>query len=412
MNISKLRKVIKYLPKKKSILLEGMPGVGKTQWVKQLAKELGLKLVIWMTSHASDACDITGLPRIKQVVITWTKDGVEHREEHEVTTMIPPVWMVQKEPVLLFLDEINRGLVLALNAIMQLTNDQTYDNISLPEGSRLIAAMNPDQNGLYSVTSLDPAQISRFAVYKFLPTKDEWIEWAQNNGIDQTVIAFINSTGYRYLDPFSTAEETGTIHGRPKDKLPDRRGWECVSDTIKNGEADIQLDEATGQAINAWSGPEGEDDLLQTIAGIVGLDAASAYMAFRTKLQQFAPDMILNKPKIDEDLLSTIAGLDTNSAMGVVNNCISYMEDNLIKYKTNSTYRVQWSENLFTMIQALSPEVKSAVGITICYAAVQQKKPWAQVFFNVDQKYKDFIRSIKTIKENYSVPKPATPKDY
>ena len=39
MNISQLTKAIKYLPTRKSILLKGTHGIGKTELVRQICKE-------------------------------------------------------------------------------------------------------------------------------------------------------------------------------------------------------------------------------------------------------------------------------------------------------------------------------------------------------------------------------------
>jgi MoxR-like ATPase len=77
MNLRKLDILITHANPKRSIMLKGVHGLGKTQWVKQLAKRLGLKFVIWHASHAADAGDITGLPKqIKETVIWVDKDGV------------------------------------------------------------------------------------------------------------------------------------------------------------------------------------------------------------------------------------------------------------------------------------------------------------------------------------------------
>lgn len=186
MNIKQLTRAIKLLPARKSIMLKGTHGIGKTEWVKSQAEKMGLKLVIWHASHAADAGDITGLPfKITEV----QEDGTSV----EVTKFAKPQWMIQKTPVLLLLDEINRGLSIALNAIMQLTNDGTYDDISLPEGSRIFACINPEEDGKYDVGTMDAAQLDRFAVYEFKPTTQEWIEWAQQKGLDFRVISFIQA---------------------------------------------------------------------------------------------------------------------------------------------------------------------------------------------------------------------------
>ena len=153
MNLRKLDILITHANPKRSIMLKGVHGLGKTQWVKQLAKRLGLKFVIWHASHAADAGDITGLPKqIKETVIWYDKDGVEHKEVYDVTAMCPPKWMIHHEPVLLLLDEFNRGMGVALNALMQLTCEQAYDEVQLPEGSRVIACVNPDSDNTHQYT--------------------------------------------------------------------------------------------------------------------------------------------------------------------------------------------------------------------------------------------------------------------
>ena len=171
MNLKRLNQLITYTNPKRSIMLKGVHGLGKTQWVKALARKLGLKFVIWHASHAADAGDITGLPKqIKETVIWYDPDGTEHKETYDVTVMCPPKWMISHEPVLLLLDEFNRAMDIVLNALMQLTCEQQYDEVTLPEGSRIIACINPNNKGGYDVAKLDPAQLSRFDFYDFKPT--------------------------------------------------------------------------------------------------------------------------------------------------------------------------------------------------------------------------------------------------
>ena len=125
MNLKRINQLIKYTNPKRSIMLKGVHGLGKTQWVKNLAKSLGLKCVIWHASHAADPGDVTGLPKqVKETVIWYDPDGTEHKETYDVTIMCPPKWMISHEPVLLLLDEFNRAMDIVLNALMQLTCEQ------------------------------------------------------------------------------------------------------------------------------------------------------------------------------------------------------------------------------------------------------------------------------------------------
>jgi hypothetical protein len=44
---------------------------------------------------------------------------------------------------------------------------------SLPKGSRIISAVNAGEE--YQLTDLDPALVSRFNIYEFKPTVQEWL---------------------------------------------------------------------------------------------------------------------------------------------------------------------------------------------------------------------------------------------
>ena len=46
MNIKTLNVILKYANPKRSVMLKGWHGIGKTEWVEHLAAEWGLKLVI------------------------------------------------------------------------------------------------------------------------------------------------------------------------------------------------------------------------------------------------------------------------------------------------------------------------------------------------------------------------------
>ena len=393
MNLKTLRLAIKLLPPKKSIMLKGVHGIGKTEWTIALAKELGLKLIIWHASHAADATDITGMPKIVKETIVWfDKNGKKHEEVHDVSVNCPPKWMLQKEPVLLLLDEINRGLTIALNAIMQLTNDQTFDDIALPEGSRIIACINPDDAHGYSVTSMDPAQMSRFVVYPFDPTTDEWIEeYAIPHNVHPAVIAFIKANDC-YLDPYTLPELAESCVGQDAIKLPDRRGWVCVSDLLYNGEA-----------VHAFDGPTGILDLTEMVAGIVGVGAADKFAAFYADQKNaLNPAEIMQMKKIDQKTIKTLQKLcseDCPSVVAFMQSCQLFLESHQADLNKASDAAKLWANNFYALIDCLQPDVKVSVNTTIIVDAIKRKKAWAIALCRLNSAFKELAWSAMSLKK-------------
>lgn len=393
MNIKTLNIILKYANPKRSVMLKGWHGIGKTEWVEHLAAEWGLKLVIWHASHAADAGDITGLPKsIKEKIVWYTTDEngqrIKHEEEHEVTVMCPPRWMLQKEPVLLLLDEINRGLSMAMNALMQLTNSQEYDDIKLPEGSRIFSCINPDEDGSYDVSRLDAAQISRFDVYDFTPTVEEWIEWARTHGVHKSIIDFIVAHP-RYLDPYTNDDLVHSVNGKDCAKLPDRRAWTtAVSVFVTNGERD-----------HLFETPQGLTIMVQGIAGMVGNGAADLYVNFYANSKNaLNPVKIITAKELDDSTLTKIKEVfsnDVTAGLGFIKSCTMYLEDNLSELLNKTNNGKLWSENLYEIINCLTPDCKVTAVSDVIYAAVTERKAWAKGVITLKPEFKELIREAR-----------------
>ena len=361
MNISQLTKAIKYLPTRKSILLKGTHGIGKTEWVSSMAEKLGLKLVIWHASHAADAGDITGLP------FRITETDPETGKTYEVTRFAKPQWMIQNKPVLLLLDEINRGLSIALNAIMQLTNNGTYDDISLPEGSRIFACINPEEDGKYDVGTMDAAQLDRFAIYDFLPTVEEWLEWAVKKGLDFRVTGYIQSHPTN-LDPYTNQELVKSVQGKDCGVLPSRRCWEQVSDTIKNGDVD-----------KVWEGTEGTKLLTEIVAGLVGSGAALDFISyFKAQGNALSPKMLMEADKIDATLKTKLAKLcktDFPSAIKLVGGCTLWMKEH--EKDIPGELGARMAHNFYDVLESLTKDAQISAVKDCVIDAVKKQEAWA-----------------------------------
>jgi MoxR-like ATPase len=215
-------------------MLTGRHGIGKSQILEQYFSSIGQKVVILFLGQMSDPGDLIGLPHIDE------KTGK--------TDFIPPYWFpTDGKPVVLFLDELNRARPEVLQTIMDLTLNKTLAGKKLPEGSRIISAVNEGEE--YQLTDLDPALVSRFNIYEFRPTVEEWLLWAAKKGLDQRVIDFI-SENPEILDGSEFRREDQGL-----EKTPDRRAWERVSNLLAN------------HTIDEYS--------KKIIAGIVGMSAAA-----------------------------------------------------------------------------------------------------------------------------------------
>ena len=252
-NINELKRVLQITPESQNIMLTGKHGIGKSQILKQFFEERGQKVVILFLGQMSDPGDLIGLPRLN--------------EETGKTDFMLPYWFpTDGKPVVLFLDELNRARSEVLQTIMDLTLNRTLAGKSLPEGSRIISAVNDGEE--YQLTDLDPALVSRFNIYEFKPTIQEWLVWAQKQNLDSRVIDFI-AENPDMLDGSEFKREDQGLG-----KTPDRRGWERVAKIIENNQPDALLK--------------------SVIAGIVGMPAASKFFSSLTKVRYLtAKDILL-----------------------------------------------------------------------------------------------------------------------
>ena len=236
-DIKGLKSLLELTPASQNVMLVGKHGIGKSEILTHYFSRKRMKVVTLFLGQMSDPGDLIGLP---------TKDEATGK-----TDFLPPYWFpTDGEPIVLFLDELNRARPEVLQTVMDLTLNRKLAGKPLPNGSRIISAVNDGEE--YQLTDLDPALVSRFNIYTFRPTVQEWLLWASKAGIDERIINFISSNP-------TMLENSGEAPDAGLDKSPDRRAWTHVSEVIK-GIAPLN---------NLHK---------KIIAGIVGLKAANEFM--------------------------------------------------------------------------------------------------------------------------------------
>ena len=210
-----LLEILEETPANQNIMLMGKHGIGKSQILEKFYTEKGCKVVPLFLGQMSDPGDLIGIPH--------------KNEQTGHTEFMPPYWFPTDDtPVVLFLDELNRARPEVLQTIMDLALNRKLAGRSLPKGSRIISAVNNGEE--YQLTDLDPALVSRFNIYEFVPSVQDWLLWANKNGIDERITNYI-STNPKALDNHTAVEDLDNL-----EKTPDRRGWVRVSEII-NGKA-------------------------------------------------------------------------------------------------------------------------------------------------------------------------------
>ena len=234
--------LLEVTPTWQNIMLAGRHGIGKSQILTRYFKSKGMPVKTLFLGQMSDPGDLLGLPN---------KD-----EETGKTVFMSPYWFpVDGKPIVLFLDEINRARPEILQTVMDLVLNRKLAGRELPEGSRIIAAGNDGEE--YQLTDLDPALVSRFNIYTFRPTVEDWLLWAERAGLDERILRFISANPELLDRSADTKEDQGL------DKDPDRRAWEKVARLMENIPNPLPVHQ-------------------KVVAGIIGVHAATQlFLSFR-----------------------------------------------------------------------------------------------------------------------------------
>jgi energy-coupling factor transporter ATP-binding protein EcfA2 len=197
------------------ICLVGEAGIGKTQIFKQVAEDLGYGIMYYYLAHLERE-DLGGIPMPND-----QKTAYRFLCEESIHELIHT-----PKPVVMVLDEWNRGEKPVMNAAFTLMEQRRFGAYTLPDHIHIGAAMNPSE-GAYLVNEAekDPAFRRRLCFVGVRADPTVWTQWAIGRGKVHTLVCdYIANKPDHLMDV--QAREAGKIYANPA-------AWEKVSDTLK-----------------------------------------------------------------------------------------------------------------------------------------------------------------------------------
>ena len=212
--IIKAGQPVKLLP---SVMLWGPPGVGKSQAIRQLAKEIeretGKKAYVTdVRLLLFNPIDLRGIPTANadKTLAIWLKPQIFQMDPGEDVVNI------------LFLDEISAAPQSVQAAAYQITLDRVVGEHKLPDNCIVIAAGNRTTDKSVAF-KMPKALANRLLHIEVEGSFKAWKQWAISSGIHPKVLGFLTFR-QNYLMKFDATKEE-LAFATP-------RSWEMVSNIL------------------------------------------------------------------------------------------------------------------------------------------------------------------------------------
>jgi hypothetical protein len=237
------KSVLKAFKQKRPLFLWGPPGIGKSELVEGITKELGGHLIDLRLGQM-EPTDIRGIPFYNKEV--GKMDWAEPID-------LPTQEIADQYPVVvLFLDEMNSAAPSVQAAAYQLILNRRVGKYRLPDNVVMVAAGNRESDK--GVTYRMPTPLAnRFIHQEMKVDFASYQAWAVNNGIHKDVVGYLSFAKQDLYD--FDAKSASRAFATP-------RTWTFVSELLADGDND-------------------EDTLMNLISGTVGVGLAVKFMAHR-----------------------------------------------------------------------------------------------------------------------------------
>ena len=246
--LSQAKSLIQSLAQEQSLLLLSAPGVGKSDIVAQAAKEANLPCRSLLGTQIAPE-DVSGIPRIIG----------------ERSVFCPPRILLPEnaEPFCLFLDELPACAPDIQKAFYALLLERRLGEHPLPEGTWVVAAGNRSEDRAL-VRTISSALINRVSLLHIRVDLEEWLTWAESNGVREDVRQFIEKSNESLMrevpaepEPFSTPRAWASL-SRALD-LAEQRG--ILNPSIRRALAFGRVSPQDASVFCQWIESDGKKEL-------------------------------------------------------------------------------------------------------------------------------------------------------
>lgn len=276
------------------VMLVGAPGVGKTEVIREMAKQMGYRLITLIGSQM-DPTDIAGLPQGRSITLD---DG----NVVEATVNLATQWQIsilKYKKVILFLDEFsNTSSAVRASMLTVLQNREFPNGEVMPEETIVIGAMNPTDSAADG-WDLDKPTSNRMLFLKWDPPKAAWYEgmltaWGRPLSKEEKywrrrIVSFLEEQPYLVHHENDgeegSVEASGSTHGDSADAEILRYAWASRRSWDNYAKALGHVDKKNHSV---------QDNIGQ---GLVGWKATSAFRDWQMRNDSIDPRQALEDPE-------------------------------------------------------------------------------------------------------------------
>jgi hypothetical protein len=218
---------------KRPVFLWGPPGIGKSELVEGITKDLG-GLMIDLRLGQMEPTDIRGIP-------FYNKD--KNIMEYAPPGDLPDAETASQYPVVvLFLDEMNSAPASVQSAAYQLILNRRVGKYVLPDNVVMVAAGNRESDK--GVTYRMPTPLSnRFIHQEMRVDFASWQEWAVENKIHKDVVGYLSFAKQDLYDfdaksssrAFATPRSWSFVSQLLNDSVDDETAMNLIAGTVGEG---------------------------------------------------------------------------------------------------------------------------------------------------------------------------------
>ena len=176
------KSILRAFKKKRPLFMWGPPGIGKSDIVGQITKQLKNSHLIDIRLSLWEPTDIKGIPyyAANDNVMAWAPPQELPTEE----------FAAQFDNIVWFLDEMNSAAPAVQAAAYQLILNRRVGQYKLPDNVLIVAAGNREADK--GVTYRMPAPLAnRFVHIELAVNFDDWFSWAVENKIHNDVVGYL-----------------------------------------------------------------------------------------------------------------------------------------------------------------------------------------------------------------------------